>query len=130
MRKSYSHLALFLCCLALFLSPLCAIVEQLCPNSCSGHGVCRPSVAGSCQCFPGYIGVDCSLRLCPSGKAWVDLPSADDIAHAEYAECSNMGTCDRSTGLCRCREGFTGAACDMSECPGPCVFIYIYTYSY
>eukprot|EP01031_Cornospumella_fuschlensis_P038733 gene38733-47091_t len=103
--------------LLLLLAPLHGLVEQLCPNSCSGHGVCRPSVAGSCQCFPGYIGVDCSLRMCASGKAWVDLPSGDDLAHAEYAECSNMGSCDRTTGLCRCREGFTGAACDMTLCP-------------
>ena len=28
-----------------------------------------------------------------------------------------MGLCDRSTGVCNCRSGFGGAACDMMLCP-------------
>lgn len=28
-----------------------------------------------------------------------------------YAECSNRGTCERSTGVCKCQEGFYGDAC-------------------
>eukprot|EP01039_Chlorochromonas_danica_P005706 gene5706-6290_t len=93
-----------------------ALVEEICPNSCSGHGVCRPTVAGSCQCVPGFIGVDCSQRLCPAGRAWVDFPSANNVAHDDWTECSNMGICDRSTGLCSCYSGFSGAACEMSLC--------------
>ena len=30
---------------------------------------------------------------------------------AEYAFCSNRGTCDFSTGLCSCLDGFGGPAC-------------------
>jgi hypothetical protein len=109
-----------------------------CPNGCSSHGVCANSSSiGTCQCFPSYTGTDCSLRVCPSSTAWVDVPSSDTAAHAPFTECSNMvginnetilaqrfehcgsicvqGTCDRSTGQCACRLGFEGAACDTSK---------------
>ena len=33
------------------------------------------------------------------------------------AECSNMGSCDRSSGKCTCRWGFTGLACEVFDCP-------------
>lgn len=64
----------------------------VCPNQCSAHGVCLAENGGRCQCFPGYHGVDCSYKLCPSGTAWFDHPSADNVAHADYTECSNMVT--------------------------------------
>lgn len=35
-------------------------------------------------------------------------------------ECSNRGTCSRSTGTCSCLAGFTGAACDRISCPSNC----------
>ena len=37
-----------------------------------------------------------------------------------YAECSNKGQCDRSTGTCSCFEGYEGAACERSSCPSQC----------
>ena len=39
-----------------------------------------------------------------------------DTAH-DYAECSNKGTCDRSTGSCQCFEGYGGSACQRATCP-------------
>ena len=63
------------------------------------------------------MGADCSLRRCPNGTAWADFPTATDVAHAS-AECSNMGTCDRASGKCKCRQGFSGAACQLMRCPG------------
>ena len=56
------------------------------------------------------------IGTCPSGKAWVDIPTATDTAHAT-AECSNKGLCDRSSGKCGCFEGFTGDACQRLACP-------------
>ena len=107
-------------------------VNSICPNNCSRNGLCVESAVGYCQCFPGFIGTDCSLRVCAAGTAWVDFPTASNTAHADFTECSNMvqqspnnlclpslnysfqGVCDRSTGICKCKSGFGGAACDIS----------------
>lgn len=40
-------------------------------------------------------------------------------SHA-YVECSGRGTCDYSTGLCRCFEGFEGRGCRRTTCPNGC----------
>ncbi|CAM9227933.1 unnamed protein product [Chrysoparadoxa australica] len=98
-----------------------------CTNDCSGHGVCTSSTE-TCTCYEGwgadsdislYKAADCSARACPSGKAWADVPSSATTAHAE-AECSNMGLCDRTTGLCACFSGFEGGACERSSCLNDC----------
>lgn len=94
---------------------------QFCPGSisCSAHGQCLNNPTYSCTCSDGWTGADCSERLCPTGLAWFALPEGDNIAHiTTYAECSNVGICDRSTGQCACNTGFTGAACDRLTCPG------------
>jgi len=61
-----------------------------CPNKCNGQGACWNGSTSICQCFPGFHGIDCLQRLCPSSKAWVDFPSASNRAHSDYTECSNM----------------------------------------
>lgn len=92
--------------------------SQACPNSCSGNGRC--SDAGrECKCFDGFTGADCSLKICPSDLAWSDQSVGTDLAH-NSAECSNMGKCDRATGLCTCRTGFEGKACERKSCPTSC----------
>lgn len=35
-------------------------------------------------------------------------------------ECSNRGECDRATGRCKCMTGFSGTACERSNCPRGC----------
>ena len=96
-------------------------------NNCNGHGVCD-ATSSSCRCYEGwgaesdvtlYRAPDCSKRVCPSGKAWSDVPTGAYTAHFD-AECSNRGTCNRDTGECSCYEGFTGQACQRNKCPNDC----------
>lgn len=35
----------------------------------------------------------------------------------DYAECSNEGLCDRTTGECKCFPGYEGSACQRKACP-------------
>ncbi|EQC42363.1 hypothetical protein SDRG_00101 [Saprolegnia diclina VS20] len=96
------------------------LAATCCPNSCSGKGKCN--IAGNgcvCACFAGFLGADCSKRACPTGKAWASTGTGVDQAHVRSV-CSNRGTCDHATGVCRCDPGFTGAACDRMGCPGGC----------
>jgi len=46
-----------------------------------------------------------------------DLSPISDSAHY-YMECSNKGTCDRTTGTCQCYDGYDGVACQRASCPG------------
>lgn len=85
-----------------------------CPQSCSGHGRCSRN--DTCVCDKGFLPGDCSRRSCPEAPAFVDYATADDTAHLD-AECSNMGICNRATGTCTCRSGFTGMACEYMDCP-------------
>ena len=84
-------------------------------TSCSGHGGCSSSCV--CKCDVGWMEADCSFRECPKGRAWTDVAAGVDSAHA-LAECSNMGNCERTSGQCICREGYTGVACERMGCPG------------
>lgn len=109
-------------------SPFCPGTTQ-----CNDHGTCDMTVANSvnidlCSCYDGYTGGDCALRTCPSGNAWWDEPypivtiSATDTVTTAHkpAECSNMGLCDRSTGVCACAAGFEGQACERTKCKDSC----------
>eukprot|EP00981_Chlorochromonas_danica_P010283 scaffold3079_cov187-Ochromonas_danica.AAC.10 len=94
---------------------------QFCPGiiACSGHGECLGNPTYRCECSDGWIGADCSERLCPTDLAWFDFPTANNVAHlTNYVECSNVGLCDRSSGQCQCNAGFSGAACQRLACPG------------
>jgi len=48
-----------------------------------------------------------------------DLQALDDSAHY-YMECSNKGTCDRTSGTCTCFEGYEGVSCQRASCPNSC----------
>jgi hypothetical protein len=82
----------------------------------------------SCVCFLrkedgnsiyDYTNADCSGKVCPSGTAQNMLPY-DTNAHTQLVECSSVGTCDRTTGVCACQSGFTGKACNRRKCPNDC----------
>lgn len=80
-----------------------------CPNRCSRNGICNGLV---CDCADGFTGGDCSRRTCPSGSAFSDVATGDDLAH-HMTECSGRGDC--IAGVCSCNQGFTGIACERSE---------------
>merc|ERR1712146_389467 len=46
--------------------------------------------------------------------------SVDLATHNLYAECSDRGICDRSTGKCQCLQGYEGKACQRTVCPNQC----------
>jgi len=70
-----------------------------------------------CSCWANWQGFDCSERTCAYDIAWATNYRQD--AHY-YAECSNAGICDRTTGECVCFDGFTGVACKRTVCPNDC----------
>lgn len=69
----------------------------------------------------GQWGASCGLRglicveTCPTGLAWYAKGSTATL-HAMELECSGAGLCDFTTGDCVCSEGYTGDACEKSEC--------------
>lgn len=112
----------------LVIAALIGAATASCPNSCSGHGQCNNY--DQCTCFAEgvdeglvaddkeWTGADCSLRTCPRGTSWVSADGTCD--HEDEQECSDRGVCDRATGLCTCFDGFTGSACQRTECPNDC----------
>jgi tenascin len=58
--------------------------NEMCPNLCSGHGICEDN---HCSCNDGYTGEDCSVKLCLN-------------------DCSGNGEC--VNGVCTCEELYTG----------------------
>jgi len=88
---------------------------------CSGHGTCSGDPTYRCECNSGWTGATCADRLCPQGRPWFAHPTATDEAHldTDRQECSNRGTCDRTTGLCVCDANFEGSACNLLSCMDP-----------
>ncbi|KAL7476747.1 hypothetical protein ACHAW6_002583 [Cyclotella cf. meneghiniana] len=101
--------------LALLVSHLSIVVNAQCPNKCSRNGICNN--LGICECMPSFTGGDCSIRTCPFGKAFSDVPSGQDTAHNSIP-CSGRGACNN--GYCECDEGFTGIACERTKCWNNC----------
>ncbi|CAN0435749.1 unnamed protein product [Ectocarpus fasciculatus] len=108
---------------AVLFTSMLAYSAAYCPSGCSGHGSCGAN--DKCSCYtrvdgePAWTFGDCSGRTCPKYTAWVgDVVGAND-AHP-VVECSNKGTCDRSTGECICFENYEGIACERTVCPNAC----------
>jgi hypothetical protein len=60
---------------ALSAALLAAQVAAKCPNDCNGKGECNSQ--NQCDCYPNFRGPDCSFRICPAGKAFIDTPLGD-----------------------------------------------------
>ncbi|XP_059765675.1 teneurin-3 isoform X2 [Balaenoptera ricei] len=104
-----------------------SVVE--CPRNCHGNGEC---VSGTCHCFPGFLGPDCSRAACPvlcSGNGqyskgrclcfsgWkgteCDVPSTQCID----PQCGGRGIC--IVGSCACNSGYKGENCEEADCLDP-----------
>ena len=83
---------------------------------CAGNGLVNDDL--TCTCYSGFRGANCTLRYCPFGPSWAEVPVANNKRYRPNVECSNMGTCDMKTGLCACREGFEGRACERCKSTG------------
>ena len=99
-----------------------------------GHGMCVMKTANVtqirrnidspfvCQCENGYGGPGCGIALCAVPTVG---PTPDtQVASVKFVNnslvCSNHGTCqalNATTGRCLCDEGYTGAACQLFQCP-------------
>lgn len=104
----------------------------------SGTG--RRALAKNAFVQAQYTGADCSLKTCSRGVSWthphakpgsakaglnaasVDMAGDGEgaVLHADFAECSDQGLCDRSTGECDCFPGYEGAACQRTVCENNC----------
>uniref|UniRef100_A0A6I8R6T6 Teneurin-3 n=1 Tax=Xenopus tropicalis TaxID=8364 RepID=A0A6I8R6T6_XENTR len=101
-----------------------SVVE--CPRNCHGNGEC---VSGTCHCFPGFLGPDCSRAACPvlcSGNGqyskgrclcysgWkgteCDVPSTQCVDPL----CGGHGIC--IMGSCACNSGYKGENCEEADC--------------
>ncbi|XP_063776753.1 teneurin-3 isoform X13 [Pseudophryne corroboree] len=101
-----------------------SVVE--CPRNCHGNGEC---VSGTCHCFPGFLGPDCSRAACPilctgngqyaKGRClcysgWkgteCDVPSTQCVDSL----CGGHGIC--IMGSCACNSGYKGENCEEADC--------------
>jgi hypothetical protein len=54
---------------------IAAVVFVKCVNDCSFHGECNAK--NQCECHRNFFGPDCSQRLCPAGRAFIDSAVGD-----------------------------------------------------
>ncbi len=57
---------------------------------------------------PGYIGDKCENE-CPSGKFGLNC--------SQSCDCLNGASCEKATGECICRKGYSGSKCATRHCP-------------
>jgi len=84
-------------------------------RTCFNNGFCDNSTY-TCKCADGFKGGDCFERTCPVGLSWFDQMQGDGYTHSTYQECSGQGKCVATSGICLCRPGFVGDACDKIAC--------------
>uniref|UniRef100_A0A8C6TY83 Si:dkey-237h12.3 n=1 Tax=Neogobius melanostomus TaxID=47308 RepID=A0A8C6TY83_9GOBI len=100
-----------------------------CTHNCYGNGEC---VAGSCHCFPGFIGPYCSRAACPilcSGNGQYTRGRCQcysgwkgtecDVPNAQCVDplCGGHGLC--VSGNCVCNTGHKGPNCEQVDCVDP-----------
>merc|ERR1712080_70133 len=77
----------------------CETTQEVCPNGCSGNGVCD-DLTKLCHCKEGFGGHGCALRTCIKG------------CNEPHGQCYN--------GTCYCQPEYSGETCADADCPGNC----------
>lgn len=116
--------------------PTTSAINQITINS-KGYDEFQP-MKDSCTCFAhtgfsgssvyAWTGADCSIKTCPYGMSWNGHALSTDSTgaatgnayHTQHLECSNQGACNQKTGACECFDGYTGEACQRTQCPNDC----------
>merc|ERR1711988_635844 len=104
----------------LIFASMFATASAMCAGDppCSGHGSC--GTYDKCTCYRNWQGEDCSERTCPFETSFNTVAN-DGVAWAHpYTECSSKGTCDRSSGVCECFDGYDGVGCRRMMCEEDC----------
>ncbi|XP_034626450.1 laminin subunit beta-3 [Trachemys scripta elegans] len=89
------------------------------PCNCDPRNAFSPQCnqfTGQCQCREGFAGRTCSaahLRVCPDGS-YGDVRTGCRECDCNFQGTEGMG-CDKTTGSCLCRPGFTGPRCDQCQ---------------
>ena len=86
------------------------------PSFCNNRGV-YDSQNRRCNCIPNWTGKKCDKKECPRGYDWFAPPHEAHEAHKGNVQCSGAGDCDEVTGVCSCKTGYIGSACEIMDCP-------------
>ncbi|XP_035281478.1 teneurin-3 isoform X3 [Anguilla anguilla] len=107
------------------------VIESVmeCPHNCHGNGEC---LSGTCHCFPGLLGPDCSRAACPvlcSGNGqysrgrclcfsgWKGIECDVPNSQCVDSSCGGHGVC--VMGSCACNTGYKGDHCEEVDCLDP-----------
>uniref|UniRef100_H2Z5F1 EGF-like domain-containing protein n=1 Tax=Ciona savignyi TaxID=51511 RepID=H2Z5F1_CIOSA len=80
-------------------------------GSCSGNGMCSVT-SSSCECFPGWTGVDCATPECPE-----QCNGHGECLDTSPRQCKYVDLFDCIKQLC-CYIGNKGPTCSIPSCPG------------
>lgn len=119
---------LFAACAMLLLAD--ALAEPRCAHDCGEHGICA---SGECECYPGYVGADCSRScknnctqrgICVDGSGGAACDCANGFTGVDCSsaicpnDCSGHGKCDGL--ICKCADGWSGHDCSIRTCVDDC----------
>lgn len=86
-----------------------------CPNSCFellGHGNC--SVQSTCECNPGWTGLDCSLGMIVLCSIF-DKNFVVECTTGKQNDCNNQGSCGTIKGIDTC---ICDPSSSLNDCSG------------